>query len=60
MVDRGFVFLGPVMRSSRGTNRTATVEPHHGVMLRRWLEKLRERRTRRLVLRSIEEAVGIR
>jgi hypothetical protein len=29
-------------------------------MLKRWLEKLRERRTRRVVLRSIEEALGAR
>jgi hypothetical protein len=29
-------------------------------MIRRWLDKLRDRRARRLVLRSIEEALGIR
>jgi hypothetical protein len=29
-------------------------------MLKRWLEKLRERRVRRLVVRGIEEALGAR
>ncbi len=60
MVDRGFVFPGTVTGLSHGPNRMATADRHHADMLKRWLEKLRERRVRRLVVRGIEEALGAR
>jgi len=60
MVARGFVFLETVTGFSRGPNRIATAARHPADVLKRWLEKLRERRVRRLVVRGIEEALGAR